>query len=66
MPTDDCPRCAAPGRIVTAVTVRPLGSNPRSVLVTLFCTNPACAHKYTVLKAETALAPAERALWHDP
>ena len=64
--SDACPRCSLPGRVVTAVTIRTLGTNPRTVLVTRLCTGSGCHDKYLVFKAEEELEPEERARWHDP
>jgi hypothetical protein len=52
--------------VVTAVTVRTLGREPRTVLVTRLCTAPGCHDRYVVFKAEPDLDADERARWHDP
>jgi hypothetical protein len=52
--------------VVTTVTVRTMGSDPRTVLVTRLCSTPGCHNKYIVLKPEGELTPAERQRWHDP
>jgi len=52
--------------VVTAVTVKAMGVNPRTVLVTRLCGGPGCHNKYTVLKTERALSAEERAVWHSP
>jgi hypothetical protein len=64
--SDDCPECASPGRVVTVVTVRTLGTRPRTVLVTRLCTGPGCHSKYVLTKPEERLTAEERDLWHDP
>ena len=64
--SDACPQCSSKGEVVTAVTVRTMGSDPRTVLVTRLCSTPGCHNKYVVLKPEGELTPAERRLWHDP
>ena len=58
-----CPQCAAPSRVVTAVTVKTLGTRPRTVLVTYRCESPSCLFKYPLPKPETELTDEERALW---
>jgi len=52
--------------VVTAVTVRTLDTDPRTVLVTRQCVTPGCHHKFIVLKPEVDLAPEERDRWHNP
>jgi len=63
---DECPECASQGTVVTSVTVRTLGADPRTVLVTRLCTAPRCHHKYIVFKPEQRLTAEERERWHDP
>jgi hypothetical protein len=48
------------------VTVRTLGTEPRTVLVTRLCTSASCHAKYTVFKPEGQVTAEERPLWHDP
>lgn len=64
--SDDCPECRSHGKVVTAVTVKTLGADPRTVLVTRQCQTPGCHHKYVVLKPEGELMADEREVWHDP
>ena len=64
--SDACPRCSSPGRVVTTVTVRTLGTEPRTALVTRLCTSPGCNERYVVFKVESELDPEERSRWHDP
>ena len=64
--SDLCPRCSARGEAITAVTVRTLGTEPRTVLVSRLCTAAGCHHKYVVFKREEALGDDERKAWHDP
>jgi hypothetical protein len=64
--SDDCPQCASPAEVVTAVTVTTLGSDPRTVLVTRQCRTAGCHHKYVVLKPESALTSEEREHWRNP
>ena len=63
---DACPECSSTGRVLTVVTVRTLGTEPRTVLVTRLCTSAGCHAKYTVFKPEGELTLEERPLWHDP
>lgn len=58
-----CPQCASPVRVVTAVTVKTLGTEPRTVLVTYRCTSPSCLFKYPLPKLESELNDEERAVW---
>ena len=64
--SDACPQCSSPGEVVTAVTVRTMGSDPRTVLVTRMCSTPGCHNKYIVLKPEDQLTPKERERWYAP
>jgi hypothetical protein len=59
----DCPQCGARARVVTAVTIRALGNEPRQVLVTFQCTATHCMFKYPLLKSETDLSDEEREAW---
>ena len=58
-----CPQCASASRVVTAVTVKTLGTDPRTVLVTYRCESPDCLFKFPIPKPETELTDEERALW---
>ncbi len=64
--SDSCPQCSARGEVITAVTIRTLGTEPRTVLVTRLCTAAGCHHKYVVFKPEDDLGSDEREAWHDP
>ena len=64
--SDVCPQCSSPAKVVTAVTVSTLGTDPRTILVTRQCTTAGCHHKYIVLKPESELTPEERELWRNP
>lgn len=61
-----CERCGSETVVVTAVTVRTLGTDPRRVLVTRRCRDAACQFKFPVLKEEKTLEDDERAVWHQP
>lgn len=63
---DVCPHCAGLGRVVTVVTLRSFGTNPRRVLVTRQCLAQACQFKYPVMKTETELTADEQARWRQP
>ena len=58
-----CPQCSSASRVVTAVTVKTLGTDPRTVLVTYRCESPRCLFKFPIPKPETELTDEERALW---
>jgi len=64
--TDGCPDCSSTGTVLTVVTVRTLGTAPRTLLVTRLCSSAGCHAKYTVFKPESELTPEESLLWHDP
>ena len=63
---DSCPRCAHDGYVVTVVTVRTFGEDPKRILVTRQCTGSGCHNKYPILKEERELNDEERALWRNP
>ncbi len=58
-----CPQCSSPVRVVTAVTVKTMGTDPRTVLVTYRCKSATCLFKYPIPKPEFELTDEERALW---
>ncbi|MCP3979815.1 MAG: hypothetical protein GY716_10950 [bacterium] len=63
---DACPSCSGTtSSVVTSVTVRSMGSDPKSVLVTRLCGTAGCHLKFPVLKPETELDDEERARWRD-
>ena len=64
--SDACPECSSAGNVLTVVTVRTLGTEPRTLLVTRLCTAADCHAKYTVFKPEGELTEEERPRWHDP
>jgi hypothetical protein len=49
--------------VVTAVTVKNLGTDPKRILITYRCSSAACMFKYPLLKLEQELTDDERALW---
>ena len=63
---DACPECSSTGKVLTVVTVRTLGTSPRTVLVSRLCTSATCHAKYVVFKPEGELTAEEHALWHAP
>jgi hypothetical protein len=49
--------------VVTAVTIKTLGTQPRTILVTYRCVAGDCQFKFPRLKEESELTQEERARW---